>query len=79
MQLVVQHAQATPVPPSARIELPIPQELDAIVLACLAKDPADRPQSARELARWLDTVPVKEPWSAELARTWWDTHQPVAS
>jgi serine/threonine protein kinase len=78
VQLVVQHAQALPVPPSARTELPIPKELDAIVLACLAKDPADRPQSARELARQLEAVPVSAAWTPELARAWWETHQPGA-
>ncbi len=79
MQLFVQHAQAIPQPPSTRTELPIPKELDAIVLACLAKDPADRPQSARELARQLAAVPLKAEWTAELARAWWDVHQPLAS
>ena len=79
MQLLIQHAQATPEPPSARTELPIPKELDAIVLACLAKDPSDRPQTARELARRLEAVPVGEEWTPELARAWWDTHQPLSS
>src|SRR6266704_1683235 len=35
-------------PPSARTDLPIPTALDELVLSCLAKDPAHRPQSARE-------------------------------
>ncbi len=79
MQLLVQHARATPEPPSARTELPIPKELDAIVLACLAKNPSDRPQTARELARRLEAVPVTGDWTPELARAWWETHQPVPS
>jgi serine/threonine-protein kinase len=77
MQLLVQHAQAMPAPPSARTELPIPEELDAIVLACLAKSPSDRPQTARELARRLEAVPVPGEWTPALARSWWETHQPV--
>ena len=77
MQLLVQHAQATPEPPSTRTEVPIPKELDTIVLACLAKDPADRPQTARELARRLSAVPVKQEWTPELARAWWEAHQPT--
>jgi serine/threonine-protein kinase len=79
MQLLVQHAQAAPQPPSARTESPIPKELDAIVLACLAKNPADRPQTARELARRLDAVPVEDRWTAEAARAWWETHRPVGA
>ena len=79
MQLLVQHAQAKPEPPSARTEIAVPKELDAIVLACLAKDPAGRPQSARELARRLEDVPIRTPWSADLARAWWQTHHPAAS
>jgi serine/threonine-protein kinase len=79
MQLLVQHAQAMPEPPSARTEMPIPKELDAIVLACLAKDPSERPQTARELARRLDAVPVSGEWTPELARAWWETNQPVPS
>ena len=36
-------------PPSQRTELPIPRELDELVLACLEKDPDKRPQNAEEL------------------------------
>jgi eukaryotic-like serine/threonine-protein kinase len=79
MQLLTQHAHATPQPPSARTELPIPKELDAIVLACLAKAPSDRPQTACELARRLETVPLWDEWTPELARAWWKTHQPAPS
>ena len=79
MQLLIQHAQAKPEPPSARTTLPIPKELDAIVLACLAKDPSDRPQTARELARRLDAVPLKSEWTPEFARAWWETNRPVAN
>ena len=79
MQLLLQHAQATPEPPSVRTELPIPKELDAIVLACLAKDPSDRPQTARELARRLAAVSGGGEWTPELAREWWDRHQPAPS
>jgi hypothetical protein len=40
------------------------------VLACLAKAPADRPESARELDRLLAEVAI-EPWGEEQARRWW--------
>ncbi len=79
MQLLMKHAQAVPEPPSARTELPIPKDLDAIVVACLAKDPSDRPQTARELSRRLAAVSVESEWTPELARAWWDTNQPRTS
>ena len=76
MQLVVQHAQTLPQPPSLRTELPIPRELDAVVLECLAKNPAERPQTARDLAQRLDAVPIKNRWTADRAKEWWLSHQP---
>ena len=51
MKMFMQHVQAQPVPPSQRTELPIPRELDELVLACLEKDPDKRPQDAEELFR----------------------------
>jgi serine/threonine-protein kinase len=73
MGIALQHAQSIPVPPSQRTELPIPPALDAIVLACLAKDPAGRPQSARALSEQLAAVPVPA-WTPERARAWWTLH-----
>ena len=75
IQLMYQHANATPVPPSQRSELEIPAELDSIILACLAKYPEDRPQSAGELSRRLATA-VPGVWSEEQAQRWWDRHHP---
>lgn len=74
MQMFVQHLQATPVPPSERGELPIPAELNALVLACLEKDPALRPQSIDEFLRRLDRTPLARPWTNAVARQWWERH-----
>ncbi|OLB12823.1 MAG: hypothetical protein AUH07_07145 [Gemmatimonadetes bacterium 13_2_20CM_70_9] len=77
MALLLQHAQTPPTPPSARTDLPIPRALDDLVLSCLAKDPANRPQSARELSLQLAEVEGASAWTQERAREWWATHQPV--
>jgi serine/threonine-protein kinase len=77
MGLLLQHAQTPPVPPSGRTELSIPPALDDLVLACLAKDPAHRPQSARELSLSLRELEVRHPWSQERAREWWTLHKPT--
>jgi serine/threonine-protein kinase len=75
--LLLHHAKTPPTRPSARTELPIPPALDELVLSCLAKDPAGRPQSARELSRRLAAVEGASAWTEDRRREWWTTHQPV--
>ena len=75
MGLLLQHVQTPPTPPSARTDLPIPRALDDLVLSCLAKDPADRPQSAGELSLRLAEVEGASAWTQDRAREWWATHQ----
>ena len=75
---LISHVSSAPVPPSTRARQPIPPALDALVLACLAKDPADRPQSARELSRRLAELDGADDWSQERAREWWVGHVPPA-
>jgi serine/threonine-protein kinase len=69
--LIMRHANAPPEPPSSRGAAAIPRALDDLVLACLAKDPAHRPQSARELALRLAEVHGAVEWTQERAREWW--------
>ena len=42
MKMLMHHLHTRSRPPSERAELPIPRELDDLVLACLQKDPALR-------------------------------------
>ncbi len=76
LQLLFHHAERAPLPPSQRIELPIPQELDAVILACLAKNPLDRPQSAAELAQRLAATVQDDGWTQAVAQRWWQRHRP---
>jgi serine/threonine-protein kinase len=75
---IVAHVQDPPIPPSQRTELPIPSELERLLLACLEKEPERRPQSAAELDAWLARIPVAEAWDADAARKWWELHIPEA-
>jgi serine/threonine-protein kinase len=71
IQMIARHLQATPSPPSRFSDELIPAQLDEIVLACLAKRPADRPATAWELADRLAECEVVTPWTREDARRWW--------
>jgi hypothetical protein len=76
--MMMHHAHTVPTAASDHTELPVPAELDELILSCLAKDPALRPQSARELSRRLDQIPVIAPWTEERAAEWWSRHEPAA-
>jgi hypothetical protein len=47
------HLGEAPEPPSRRLGAPVPADLEAVILRCLAKNPADRPASAAELESLL--------------------------
>jgi serine/threonine-protein kinase len=66
-----QHVTARPRPPSERTDNPIPGELEELILGCLAKDPAQRPASARALRQSLDALGAERPWDERLAAGWW--------
>jgi eukaryotic-like serine/threonine-protein kinase len=78
METIVLHVNREPEPPSRRTTRPVPADLEGIVLACLAKDPADRPQTADELAMRLGSVRVGEEWTPLRAKEWWDTNRPAS-
>jgi len=79
MGAVMHHAHTLPTPPSQRTEMPIPPALDRLVMACLAKRPDGRPQSAKELSQRLMEVGGLEPWTDDRAREWWELHEPAKS
>lgn len=72
------HHLSTP-PPLLRTEIPVPDALHRIVRACLAKDRAERPQTARELSHLLSQVDGADLWTEERARSWWEIHLPAAT
>jgi eukaryotic-like serine/threonine-protein kinase len=78
MGMALKHVQ-TPAPlPSERTELPIPADLERLVMRCLEKKPDARPSGARELGQLLSTCNVA-PWTEEAAESWWARHLPATS
>jgi serine/threonine-protein kinase len=76
MKMLMQHLHAQPTRPSERSELPIPRELDDLVMACLQKDPALRPQNAGELLTMAYGCECTDSWGQKDARGWWQAHLP---
>jgi serine/threonine-protein kinase len=71
MAVIQSHLNALPDSPSARLGRPLPPKLERLVLDCLAKDPALRPETAQALSTRLASCDDVEPWDAEMARKWW--------
>ena len=74
VEVCLKHIDAVPVPPSKRLGEAVPAALEELVLACLAKDPRARPQTALELQELL-RIPGASVWDAPRAREWWKTHR----
>ena len=75
-QMLLHHAQTQPALPSAVSELPIPKDLEALLMQCLEKDPAKRPSSALALEARLARIRCADPWTQDRAREWWNAHAP---
>jgi serine/threonine-protein kinase len=74
---VIAHVQNAPVPPSHRSEFRISPALDAVIMDCLAKDPAARPASPAVVSERLAAAVSPDAWTDESARRWWDRHEPL--
>jgi len=69
--IILAHVNATPLAPSRVSEEALPADLDAVVLACLAKEPAARPADAEALSGLLRAVSLDRAWTADRADEWW--------
>jgi serine/threonine-protein kinase len=70
MQTLAAHMHLTPAPPTA-LRPGLPDDLVAVVLRCLAKDPADRPPSAEALEEALASCRDAGGWTERDAQRWW--------
>ena len=70
-EIIGQHLDRRPTSPSERLGRAVPPELEAVILECLAKEPARRPRGAHALAAALDAGPDAQPWTSDQAHAWW--------
>jgi len=71
MEISAHHLHTAPPAPSASSPHPVPDDLDAVLLRCLAKDPDDRYAGSRALQLALHGCAQMSPWPPERALEWW--------
>ena len=69
------HLHTRPEPPSARLGRPVSGDLEALVLECLSKQPAERPATARVLQERVARCASFGRWDEERAESWWRDHE----
>jgi serine/threonine-protein kinase len=68
--VMIAHARDPVVPPS-RGHADVPEDLERIVLRCLAKDPAERFPDAESQERALGECACAGAWDRDRAARWW--------
>ncbi len=71
VEVCAHHLHTRPEPPSVALGRPLPADLEILLLACLEKDPARRPQTAGELQEELLACSSAGEWGEREARRWW--------
>ncbi|MBW2454609.1 MAG: serine/threonine protein kinase [Deltaproteobacteria bacterium] len=65
------HLHTDPIPPSERLGEPIDEDLENIVMSCLAKEPDDRPADALALRDAMQACGAAGSWTHGDAAAWW--------
>lgn len=80
MAIIVSHAR-DPVPPLRQLNDAVSEELEAVVLKCLEKQPEDRYENVEALRAALTSCPLTDEWTQGDAKLWWQAakHAPTAN
>jgi serine/threonine-protein kinase len=73
VEVCMKHLESPPIPPSERLGSAVAAPVERLVLACLAKNASDRPQTALELLAQLRHADMPR-WDDQNAKEWWSTH-----
>jgi hypothetical protein len=76
MELCAHHLHTQPTPPSVRLGRAVDRQLEALLLACLEKDPARRPPTAMAVHEALAASDAAAEWSTGDAQRWWTSFRP---
>jgi serine/threonine-protein kinase len=75
LEVCSHHLHSVPDSPSTRLGAPVAADLEAVLLACLAKRPEDRPASAHVLRERLHACAAAGRWTNARAAAWWAVHR----
>jgi serine/threonine-protein kinase len=91
VEICAMHLHYRPIPPSQRTGREIPSDLEEVLMSCLEKNPANRPQSAEIMSEMLARCTEFNDWNEKEAQKWWsenrsnlpmdkhlETHSPLA-
>jgi serine/threonine-protein kinase len=78
IEVCMRHLTEPPLPPSLALGRPLPRAFEDVVMSCLAKEPADRPKSARALEQAFCRLEASA-WTQREARAWWRKNEQVLS
>ena len=74
-EVCAHHLHSVPDSPSTRLGAPVSPDLEAVLLACLAKRPEERPASAHVLRERLVACTASGRWTNARAAEWWAVHR----
>jgi len=77
-EMIAAHSR-TPVPPPRDVTATVPEDLELVVIRCLAKQPGNRYQNVTELEKALSACVCAAEWTAEQAADWWHKADPHAT
>ena len=78
-ELCQKHLEEVPLPPSARKGVKVSGQLEDVIMSCLEKSRAKRPQTARDVALSISKCEVAGTWTVEDGDRWWGRHDRTTS
>jgi serine/threonine-protein kinase len=75
IEICAKHLHEAPTRPSVALGKPLPVDVEDIVLSCLEKNPAKRPENARALRSLLEASSSNGRWTAEAAADFWRSRE----
>jgi serine/threonine-protein kinase len=75
VEICAHHLHSRPERPSDRLGAAVPADFEAVLLACLAKSPDDRPREAEDLRERLLACAEAHAWTEAKGRQWWQSRR----